>query len=132
MSQSASPPRRRLIPNHQPPTQAPPPPRTIVETSEHPTFDNAPTTQHLVITSTVAGSSHIGRGASSTQTNEGAPHQSSPRAPSLQQELDQMQVQDWDEEEEEEEELIKVQQEIERLQQEQESIMRKADNRPAH
>jgi hypothetical protein len=45
-------------------------------------------------------------------------------------ELDQIQVQDWDEEAEEikaaveEEELLRVQQEIERLRQEQESIMR--------
>jgi hypothetical protein len=78
--------------------------------------------------STAAGSSHNGVGASSTQTNGGASHQSPLRAPSPPQELDQ--VQDWDEAAEEngaaakEEELIRVQ-EIERLQQEQESIMRR-------
>jgi hypothetical protein len=81
--------------------------------------------------STVAGSSHNGGGASSTQTLGGAPHQSPPRVPSPPQELDQVLVQDWDEEAEEdevaaeEEELIRVQQEIERLRQEQESIMRR-------
>jgi hypothetical protein len=50
------------------------------------------------------------------------PHQSPLRVPSLPQELDQVLVQDWDEEAEEDEattedeELIRVQQEIERLQ----------------
>jgi hypothetical protein len=59
--------------------------------------------------------------ASSNQTLEGALHQSPPRVPSPPQELDQVLVQDWDEEAEadeattEEEELIRVQQEIERL-----------------
>jgi hypothetical protein len=114
--------------SHQPPTQVLP---TITETSEHPTLDNAPATQHLANMSTTAGSSHNGRGASFTQTNGGAPHQSPLRAPSSPQELDQVQVQDWDEEVEEdeavveEEELMRVQQKIERLQQEQESIMRR-------
>jgi hypothetical protein len=81
--------------------------------------------------STTAGSSHNGRGASSTQTLEGAPHQSPPRVPSPPQGLDQVIVQDWGEEAEEdkvaveEEELIGVQQEIERLQLEQESNMRR-------
>jgi hypothetical protein len=81
--------------------------------------------------STVVGSSHIGGGASSTQTLRGDPHQSPPRVPSLPQELDQVLEQDWDEEAEEdeaaaeEEDLIRVQQEIERLWQEQESIMRR-------
>jgi hypothetical protein len=67
-----------------------------------------------------AGSSQNGGGTSSTQTNEGAPHQSPPRAPSPVQvihanaEFDQIQMQDWDEEAEEdeaateEEELIRV------------------------
>jgi hypothetical protein len=70
------------------------------------------------------GSSHNAGGASSTQINGGAPPRSPLRAHSLQQDLDQMQVQDWDEEAEvdeatvEEEELIRVQQEIERLRQE--------------
>jgi hypothetical protein len=85
---------------------------------------------------TTVGSSQNGRAASSTQTNGGAPHQSPLRTPSPLQvmcgdaELDQIQVQDWDEEAEkikaaaEEEELIKVQHEIEMLRQEQESIMR--------
>jgi hypothetical protein len=72
--------------------------------------------------STAAGSTHNGRGASSTQTLRGASHQSPPRVPSSPQELDEVLVQDWDEEAEEdevaveEEELIRVQQEIERLQ----------------
>jgi hypothetical protein len=94
--------------SHQPPTQALP---NIVETSEHPAN-----------MSTVVGSSDNGGGASSTQTLRGAPHQSPLRVPSLPQELDQVLVQDWDEEAEEDEattedeELIRVQQEIERLQ----------------
>jgi hypothetical protein len=86
--------------------------------------------------STTAGSSQNDRAASSTQTNGGAPHQSPLRTPSSLQvmcgdaELDQIQVEDWDEEAEEikaaveGEELLRVQQEIERLRQEQESIMR--------
>jgi hypothetical protein len=88
------------------------------------------------MTTTATGSSPNGRGTSSTQTNRGALHQSPLRAPSPAQviqgdtELDQIQVQHWDEEAcedeavEEDEELIRVQQEIERLRQEQESIMR--------
>jgi hypothetical protein len=94
---------------HQLPTQVL---STIAESSEQP-----------VNMSTVACSSHNGGGASSTQTPGGALHQSPPRVPSPPQELDQVPVQDWDEEveedkaaaKEEEEELIKVQQEIERL-----------------
>jgi hypothetical protein len=70
--------------------------------------------------STAAGSSQNGGVVSSTQTNRGASHQSPLRAPSPLQvihggpELDQTQVQDWDEEAEEfeaaveEEELIRV------------------------
>jgi hypothetical protein len=71
--------------------------------------------------STAASSNHNGAGASSTQTPEGAPHQSPPRVPSPPQELEQVLVQDWDEEPEEdkataeEEEFITIQQEIERL-----------------
>jgi hypothetical protein len=104
--------------SHQPPTQAL---HTIAETSEHPTFNNAPAAQHPTNMSTAAGSSHNGRGASSTQTLRGAPHQSPLRVPSPPQELNELLVQDWDEEAEddevavEEEELIRVQQEIERL-----------------
>jgi hypothetical protein len=68
-------------------------------------------------------------------TNGCAPHQSPPRSPLPVQviqgiaEFDQIQIQDWDKEAEEdeaaaeEEELIWVQQEIQRLRQEQESIM---------
>jgi hypothetical protein len=86
--------------------------------------------------STASCSSQNGEAASSAQTNGGAPHQSPLRAPSSLQaihgdtELDQTQVQYWDEEAEEieavieEEELIRVQQKIERLWQEQKSIMR--------
>jgi hypothetical protein len=81
------------------------------------------------MSTTAAGSSQNGRGASSTQTNGGDPHQSPLRAPSPVQavqgniEFDHIQVQDWDEEAEEdeataeEEELVRVQREIERLQQ---------------
>jgi hypothetical protein len=93
--------------SHQPPTHALP---TITKTLKHPAN-----------MSTAAGSSHNGGGASSNQTLEGARHQSPPRVPSPPQELDQVLVQDWDEEAEadeataEEEELIRVQQEIERL-----------------
>jgi hypothetical protein len=107
---------------------------------EHPTFDN-----NLEIRlqqanmSTIAGSSQNVGGTSSTQNNRCALHQSPPRAPSLVRviqgnaELDQIQMQDWDEEVEEdeaaieEEELIRVQQEVKRLQQEQESIMRRQE-----
>jgi hypothetical protein len=84
--------------SHQSPTQVLP---TITETSEHPTFDNTLATQHLANMSTVAGSSHNSWGVSSTQTLEGALHQSPPRAPSPSQELDQVLVQYWDEEAEE-------------------------------
>jgi hypothetical protein len=113
---------KTFLTNHQPPpTQALP---TIIKTIEHPTFDNSPATQHPTNMPTAAGCSHNDRGASSTQTFKGASHQSTPRVPSLPQEH-------WDEEAEEdeataeEEELIWVQQEIERLQYEQESIMRR-------
>jgi hypothetical protein len=83
---------------------------------------------------TATGSSQKRRAATSTQTNRGAPRQSSLRAPSVVQvihddpEFDQIHVQDWDEEAKaaaDEEELIRVQQEIKRLRQEQESIMRR-------
>jgi hypothetical protein len=118
------------IPFHHPPTQALP---TITETVEHLTFDNIPEIQQQSanMSTTAAGSSHNGKDTSSTQTNEGATHQSPLRAPLPVQvvegdtEFDQIQVQDWDEEAEEdeaaakEEELVRVQQKIERLQQEQ-------------
>jgi hypothetical protein len=87
------------------------------------------------MSTTVAGTSQNGGGASSTQTNGGDQHQSPLRAPSPLQviqgdpELIQIQVHDWDEVEEDEtvteDELIRVQQEIERLRQELESIMRR-------
>jgi hypothetical protein len=89
------------------------------------------------MSTTAAGSSQNGGGASSTQTNESAPHQSPPRAPSPVQviqgdvEFDQIQIQDWDEEVDEDEaaaeekELIWVHQKIERLRHEQETIMRR-------
>jgi hypothetical protein len=78
------------------------------------------------MSTTAAGSSQNSRGASSTQTNGGALHQSPLRAPSpahvIQGDAEpiQIQVQDWDEEAyedktvEEENDLIRVQQEIER------------------
>jgi hypothetical protein len=84
-----------------------------------------------------AGSSQNVGGTSSTQTNGGAPHQSPLKTPSSVQvihgnaEFDQIQMQDWDDEAEEDEavaeevELIRVQQEIERLWQEHQSIMRR-------
>jgi hypothetical protein len=111
-----------------------------MEGSEHPIFDDIPEVQlHQLatISTTVVGSSQNGGGTSSTQTNGSNPCQSPLRPLSLVQviqgdaELDQIQVQDWNEEAEEdktvveEEELARVQQEIERLWQEQESIMRR-------
>jgi hypothetical protein len=72
------------------------------------------------MSTTVAGSSQNGGGSSSAQTNGGVPHQSPPWAPSPVQviqanvELEQVQVQDWEEEASddeaaEEEELLRVQ-----------------------
>jgi hypothetical protein len=89
------------------------------------------------MSTTVAGSSPNGGGTSSTQTNRGDPHQSPLRVSSPihanqgNVKLNQIHVQDWDEEDyedeviAEEEELIRVQHEIERLHQKQESIMRR-------
>jgi hypothetical protein len=85
------------------------------------------------MSTTTVGSRLNGGGARSTQTNGGVPHQSPQRAPSPIQViqgdlvLDQIQVQDWDEEADEdkvakEEELTRVQQEIQMVHQEQESI----------
>jgi hypothetical protein len=107
---------------------------TIAEGSEHLTFSDVPEVQlqHQVnntSTNAVGSSQNVG-GASSTQTNEGAPHHSPPRAPLPIQviqgdaEIKQVQVPDWEEEAldekaTEEEELLRVQQEIERLCQEQ-------------
>jgi hypothetical protein len=79
------------------------------------------------MSTTAVGSSQNDRGTSSTQTNRGDPRQSPPWVLSPVQdvqgnaELDQIQVQHWDEEAKEdnaaseEEELARVQQEIERL-----------------
>jgi hypothetical protein len=114
---------------HHSSTQALP---TIAEGAEYLTFDTIPQVQlqPANMPTTVAGSSQNGGAASSTQTNGDAPHQTSLRAPLPVQvihddpEFDQIHVQDWDEEVEEikavaeEEELIRVQQEIERLRQE--------------
>jgi hypothetical protein len=111
---------------HRPSTQVLP---TITERAEHLIFDTIPQDQLQPsnMPTTTAGSSQNGEAASSTQTNGGAPHQTSSRAPSPVQvihddlEFDQIQVQDWDEETEEikaaveEEELIKIQQKIGRL-----------------
>jgi hypothetical protein len=85
---------------------------------------------------TVVGSSQNGGGASSTQTDGGALHQSPLWAPLSVQviqgdvDLEQVQLQDWEEEVSEdeaveEEELVRVRQEIKRPHQEQESIMRR-------
>jgi hypothetical protein len=94
---------------HHPSTQALP---TIVEGAEHLTFDTIPQVklQPANMSTTTVGFNQNGKAASSTQTNGGAQHQTSSRAPSLIQvihgdpEFDQIQVQDWVEEEE----LIRV------------------------
>jgi hypothetical protein len=113
---------------------------TITEGSEHPTFSDIPELelhQPATMSTTASGSSQNDRGTSSTQTNRGDPCQSSLRELPLVQdaqgdaELDQIQVQDWDEKAKEdevtaeEEGLARVQQEIERLRKEQESIIRR-------
>jgi hypothetical protein len=83
-----------------------------------------------------AGSSQNAEGTSSTQTNGGESHQSPLRAPSPIQviqgkvELEQIQVEDWEDEAFEDEATAevgqtRVQQEIERLRQGQEAITRK-------
>jgi hypothetical protein len=58
---------------HHPPTQAL---STIIDATKHPTFDNIPEIQlqPANMSTTAAGSNQNGRGASSTQTNRGAPH----------------------------------------------------------
>jgi hypothetical protein len=113
---------------------------TITEGLEHTAFVDAPEVklQHLTnnnTSTTAPGSSHNLGGTSSTQTNGGVPHQSPPRAHLLIQiiqdnvELEQIQMEHWEDEAfedeaAEEEELAWVQQEIERLHQEQEAIIR--------
>jgi hypothetical protein len=104
---------------------------TIIEGPEHLAFRQFPEA-HLH-QSTHASINEV----EPSQTGEGAPRQSPLRAPSPTHilsedaELDQVQIDDWDEEAEEEaavaedEELARVQQEIERLWQEQESILRR-------
>jgi hypothetical protein len=88
------------------------------------------------MSTTAVASSQNGGGTSSTQTNGGASHQSPQRAPSLIQgiqgnvQLEQIQVEDWEDEgledkAVEEEELARIQQEIKRLHQEQEVIVRR-------
>jgi hypothetical protein len=81
---------------------------TIAEGSEHQTFGDIP--KHEVLgptintSTTAAGSSQNPGGANSTQTNGGAPHQSPPWTTSLIQviqgstELQQIQVEDWEDE----------------------------------
>jgi hypothetical protein len=94
-------------PLHHPSTWALP----ITEVTEHPAFNNILEVQlqPANMSTTAAGSSQNGGGASSTQTNESAPHQSPLRAPSPVQviqgdaEFDQIQIQDWDEEVDEDE-----------------------------
>jgi hypothetical protein len=123
-------------PFHHPSTQTLP---TITEGLKHLAFGDIPEIQLQQptnnISTTAPGASQNDRGTSSTQTNRGNPHQSPLQEPSPAQviqgdaEPDQVQVQDWDEEAyegeaaKEEEELISVQVEIERLYQEQESIL---------
>jgi hypothetical protein len=88
------------------------------------------------MSTTATGSSQNGGGASSTKTNGGASHQSPPRAPSAIQviqgdiKLEQIQLQDREEEASEDEaskveKLLRVQWEIDRHHQEQESILRR-------
>jgi hypothetical protein len=123
---------------NQPPTQDL---STRAKSIEHAVFNDIPEVelQHLAnnnVSSTTVGSSQNVGGASSTQTNGGALHQSSPQAPSSIQviqenaELEQIQVEDWEDEAfknevVKEKELARVQQEIERLHQEQEAITRR-------
>jgi hypothetical protein len=109
----------------------------IVEGAGHPAFRHNPKTHlHQPITiSTAAESSHDA--TTSSQAIKGASCQSLPQAPSPihtlpgDMDLDHIQIDDWDEEAKEEtatveeEELARVQQEIERLRQEQESILRR-------
>jgi hypothetical protein len=85
---------------------------TIVEGSEHPTFGDIPEFQlHQLATmsTTTAGSSQNSGGTNSTQTNRDDSRQSPLRALTSVQdvqgdaELDQIQVQDWDEAIEEDE-----------------------------
>jgi hypothetical protein len=104
---------------------------TITKVAEHPTFDNIPEVQlHQVnMSTTTAGTSQNGRGTSSTQTSGGDQHLNTnppppPPPPQVNQdeaESNQIKIEDWDEEDEdeaeaEENELIRVQQEIDRLQ----------------
>jgi hypothetical protein len=113
----------------------------IVEDLEHIAFGNILEVelQHAANNNTfttVTRSSQNVRGPDSTQTNGGILHQSPPRAPLPIQviqenaELEQLQVEDWEDDiiedkAVEEAELAKVQQEIERLRQEQEAITRR-------
>jgi hypothetical protein len=124
----------------------PPPPNhlstqilpTIVEAPEHPALENIHEVhlhQPINTTTTIAEPSYDT--ATSSQATVGAPRQSLSRAPSpihillANAKIDHIQINDWDEEAEEEaaaaaeEELAGVQQEIERLWQEQESILRR-------
>jgi hypothetical protein len=88
---------------------------TITEDPEHPTFRDIPKVQlHQpahISTNMVGPSQYIGT-ASSTQTNGGALRQSPPQAPSPvhmaqgDAELDQVQIQDWDEEADEDEAAV--------------------------
>jgi hypothetical protein len=103
---------------------------TITEGLEHPAFSDILEVQlhqpNNNMPTIVVRSSQNDGGASSTQTNGGAPHQSPLWSPSPVQviqgdvELEQVQLQDWEEEASkdeaaEEEELLRVQQEIERF-----------------
>jgi hypothetical protein len=96
---------------------------TVVRDSEHPTSSDIPEVEVLHpannTSATTLRSSHTCGGTSSTKTNGGYPHQSSPWAPlpfeSIQDsnELEQVRIEDWedeafDNEVVEEEELAKV------------------------
>jgi broad specificity polyphosphatase/5'/3'-nucleotidase SurE len=112
-------------PFQQPSTQTLP---TITEAAEHPSFGNIleAQPQQANMLTTIVGTSQTSRGDQHLNTNL-------PPLPQVNQdkaELNQIKVQDWDEAEEDEvdaekNKLIWVQQEIERLRQEQESIMRR-------
>jgi hypothetical protein len=107
---------------NQPPTQNL---STIIEGLEHATFSDIPEVElqnptNNNVSTIAAGSSQNTRGASSTQTNGGAPHQSPPWAPSpihvIQEnaKFENLQVEDWENEASEDEaaeevELARVQ-----------------------
>jgi hypothetical protein len=129
-----------------PSNQAQPPTQTllgIIEGHEHEAFTEIEEIQLQHATNIgdtsigAAGSSQNVEGTGSSQNDRGVPHHSPSRAPSPGQviqehiEFKKHQVEDWEDEvledkAVEEEELTKVQQEIEGLRQEQETIIRRS------